>query len=68
MKITRKIDTTRAEYTLENINDEQFTFLLHSLTHYARYTHMCIPSQESVIGELISKVEKMKESSITIIQ
>lgn len=67
MKITRKIETTKAEYTIENINDEQFHFLLGSVNHYAMYTHRCIPDKESPIGQLVDKLEKMKQSSVTII-
>lgn len=67
MKITREIETTKAEYTIENLTDEQFNFLLKSVNHYAHYTHHCIPDKDSPIGELVDKLDKMKESSVTII-
>lgn len=68
MKITRKIETTNADYSLDNLNEEQFTFLLKSIHHYAIYTHHCIPDKSSPIGELVDKLEKMKEGSITVIK
>lgn len=67
MKITRKIETANAQYNLEEINEEQFTFLLASVNHYSFYTHHCIPDKIYPIGELVNKLERMKESSITII-
>lgn len=67
MKITRKIETTNAKYSLEDITEEQFNFLLTSLNHYGHYTNRCIPDKDTPIGELIQKLEKMKESSITVI-
>lgn len=67
MKITRKIDTTNATYTLEDINNTQFVFLLNAVRHYTQYTHQCIPDKDSNIGSLLDKLEKMYESSITII-
>jgi hypothetical protein len=67
MKITRKIDTTNAKYSIDDLNEEQFCFLLGSLSHYAMYTHHCVPDKTSPIGDLIDKLVKMKESSVTII-
>lgn len=67
MKIIRKIDTTNAIYSLDEINSAQFDFLLSSVRHYAVYTLHGMPNKDSDIGELIDKLEKMKESSITII-
>ncbi len=67
MKITRKIETADATYTLEDISDKQFSFLLSAVNHYAHYTHHCIPDKDSPIGELVDKLEKMKESSLTVI-
>lgn len=68
MKITRKIDTTNASYSFDDLNEQQFSFLLASINHYAMYTHHCIPDKSSPIGEMVDKLEKMKESSITIIK
>ena len=67
MKITRQIDTQTARYTLEDINDSQFSFLLASVNHYTMYTHHCIPDKDSPFGELLEKLKKMKSSSVTII-
>lgn len=67
MKVTRKIDTINATYSIDDLNSKQFSFLLNAVNHYAVYTHHCIPDKESPIGDLINKLEKMNESSITVI-
>lgn len=69
MKVTRKIDITNATYSLDEINSTQFDFLFSAVNYYVRYTHHGIPEKDSKsdIGELFNKLEKMKESSITII-
>lgn len=67
MKITRKIDTTDATYSLDQLNQEQFRFLLRATEHYLRYTHHCIPDAISPLGELMDKLNKMEESSTTVI-
>ncbi len=67
MKITRKIETTNAKYTLEELSDHQFRFLISAVNYYTQYTHHCIPDKDTPIGELVAKLDKMKESSVTII-
>jgi len=68
MKIERKIETANASYNIYELNDKQFKFLLAALNHYAHYTHHCTPDPESDIGQLIDKLEKMEQSSITVIK
>lgn len=67
MKIKREIETASARYNIEDLNNEQFNFLVAACHHYCSYTCHCIPDKESVLGELIDKLEKMRESSVTII-
>lgn len=68
MNIKRTIDTSKATYDIGGLDDEQFSFILQSLHHYCSYTMRHIPDDESTpLGNLMSKLNKMKNSSVTII-
>lgn len=68
MKLKREIETTNAKYSLEDLNEEQFSFIDRAVSHYCYYiTHRDAFDDETPLGELMSKIKKMKDSSITII-
>lgn len=68
MEIKREIDTSLAKYSLINLNDEQFAFIESSLRYYCQFiTHRDSMDEETPLGDLMSKIKKMRESSVTII-
>ncbi len=68
MKITRRIDTTNAKYSLDELNEEQLAFIQSSLTYYCGYIcHKDRMDKDTPLGEVMDKIERMRESSVTII-
>lgn len=69
MEIRREIDTSKAKYHLMGLNDEQFYLIESAVKHYWRFiTHEREFNPQTSVGELMSKIEKMRESIITIIK
>ena len=63
MNIKRKLDTTKAEYDITGLTTEQFVKLLNAYTRYLFYTHHTLPADD----ELLTKLEKMRDSNIYVI-
>jgi hypothetical protein len=67
MRITRKIDTTKATYQLSEINEREFNLLLHSLVRCKKAGGFGLSLEGDPVGDLIEKFEKMKSSEVTTI-
>ena len=68
MKIKRIIETANAKYSLEELNEEQLAYIESSCTLYCGHiAHRDSFDEQTPLGELMSKIRKMRESSVTII-